>query len=126
MGRSNRGWTGVALTCIALLLLSASGCADAGVLTGEGLVAAQKAITVSDQGFNPNALTIPAGDTVTFQWFGQNTNMHQVIVTGLPSGTVTSTNQRTGVLQVVFPSGGNFSVVDSDNRGFTATVSVIQ
>ena len=126
MGLSHRGWTGFIMTSIAVVLLAVSGCADAGVLTGEGLVAAQKSITVSDQGFNPNALTIPAGDTVTFQWFGQNTNMHQVIVAGLPGGTITSTNQRTGTLQVVFSSGGNFSVSDSDNRGFTATVSVIQ
>ncbi|MDQ2890925.1 MAG: hypothetical protein M3R65_10315 [Gemmatimonadota bacterium] len=124
MSRSRRGWIGAIV--IGLVVLSVSACADAGVLTGEGLIAAQKSITVSDQGFNPNTLTIPAGDTLTFQWFGQNTNLHQVIVTGLPSGTVTSANQRTGSFQIVFPVGGTFNVSDSDNSGFSATVAVIQ
>jgi len=109
-----------------VVVLSAWACAGDGMLTGEGILSVQKVITVSDQGFNPSTLTLQVGDTLTFQWFGQNTNLHQVVVTGLPSGAVTSTNQRTVSFQVLFPTGGTFSISDNDNSGFTAMVTVIQ
>lgn len=76
------------------------------------------------EGFKPSALTVAAGDTVTFQWFGQNTHLHQVVVIGLPSGTATSANQKNGTFAVVFPTGGTYAIADND-ASFTATVSVI-
>jgi plastocyanin len=92
----------------------------------EGLRSSQKTVTVSDQGFKPDSLTIQTGDTVTFQWFGQNTNPHEVIIKELLNGMINSPSQRTGSFAVPFPRPGDYAVSDRDNAVFAATVVVIQ
>jgi plastocyanin len=92
--------------------------------SGEGIISAQKTMGVTDNGFSPSSLTIALGDTVTFSWFGNNTNAHKVVLNGVPNGT--SPSQITGSFKVAFTSLGTFKVIDGDKPANTGSITVLQ
>jgi plastocyanin len=65
-------------------------------------------VNVADiSGFTPSTLTVSAGDSVTFSWFGNNTYSHNVTFT---SDTVLhSPTQRSGLFTVTFPNPGTYN-----------------
>lgn len=66
-------------------------------------------IGVADvSGFTPNSLTVSAGATVTWSWFGNNTYAHNVVFTSdtaLDSGPP----QKVGLFTVTLPHAGTFN-----------------
>jgi len=115
-----------ALTC--LLALAALGglaaCEGPGVLSGENVLHAQNAITVNDNNLSPTNLTIQAGQSVTFSWFGNNTFAHQLQVTGSGGFNQTSPKQTVGSWVLTFPA-GVYTVVDLTRQSHTATITSI-
>jgi plastocyanin len=117
-----------AVTCLAVLAaLAALGglaCEGPGVLSGENVLHAQNAITVNDNNLSPTSLTIQAGQSVTFSWFGNNTFAHQLQVTGGGGFNQTSPKQTVGSWVVTFPA-GVYMVVDLTRQSHTATITAI-
>lgn len=104
---------------------SMAACKGPGILSGENVLQAQPAITVNDGGLNPNSLAILPGQVVTFTWFGNNTNAHELQVTGPGSFNQTSPKQIVGSWTVTFPAAGIYNVVDLLKQTNTATITVV-
>jgi plastocyanin len=120
MGKRVRSIVGLLVGVAAAVSVA---CYGHGILSGEGIVSSQRTMSVTDNGFSPSSLTILLGDTVTFSWFGNNTNKHQVDVQGVPSST--SPSQIAGSFKVAFTTLGTFTVVDLQKPVNTATITVL-
>lgn len=65
-------------------------------------------VNVADvSGFTPSTMTISAGDSVTFSWFGNNTYSHNVTFTS--DTALASPTQRSGLFVVTFLHPGSYS-----------------
>jgi plastocyanin len=65
-------------------------------------------VNVADiSGFTPSSITIAAGDSITFSWFGNNTYYHNVTFTS--DTTLASPTQRAGLFTVTFPNPGTYN-----------------
>ncbi len=76
--------------------------------------------TIDSGGFNPNAITVSVGSTVT--WMNNDTATHSVVS---DSGAFTSgAIAPGGTYSYAFPSAGTFSYHDSGNANMKGVVNV--
>jgi plastocyanin len=82
---------------------------------------AATAVAVTKTGFHPAAVTVPAGDTVT--WTNNDTARHQIVAdNGSFSSPVLAANQSYSHL---FRAGGTFAYHDGLHPALTATIAVV-
>jgi plastocyanin len=100
-----------------LLLLTVA----AALLVPQSSFAATTKVSVTKTGFHPVAVTVAAGDTVT--WTNGDTARHQIVAeTGSFSSPVLAPNQS---YSHVFAAGGTFAYRDAIHPSLRATVTVI-
>jgi plastocyanin len=78
-------------------------------VTNQGQVIAPTVpgVTVADvSGFTPSSITISAGDSITFSWFGNNTYAHNVTFT--TDTVLASPTQKLGLFTVTFAHAGTY------------------
>jgi len=109
-----------------LLVLAAAGvvaCADVepevlALADDVASVTDDPTITVSDNEFGPDELTVTAGTEVTWEWQGESE--HDVVGPGFQSAL-----QASGTFTHTFEEAGTYTFVCSPHRGMTGTVHVL-
>jgi len=77
-------------------------------------------VQVADFAFTPEAITIPSGTTVTWQWQG-TTSLHNVTFSGGP-GSIS--NRTSGSGQLTFNTQGSFNYSCTNHPSMTGSVTV--
>ena len=99
-----------------------SGCMDNDVSGGTEAVQAAvptTAVRVQDNNFDPEAIQVTAGDTVTWQWQGQND--HNVVADGFESPV-----QNSGSFEQRFENPGTYQYRCTLHGGMQGTVVVAE
>ena len=105
-------------------LVGLAGCGEGPVDTTARPTAS---VRVQDNSFNPQAVNLKVGGTVTWQWVGMD--YHSVTFTNLNDSTgtpITSNIQPVGTYQHTFPVAGTFSYYCLvHGGGMTGSVTVV-
>jgi plastocyanin len=80
-------------------------------------------VRVANNSFTPNAITIPNGTVVTWEWQG-TTSAHNVTFAAVTGAPTNIGNQTTGSAQRTFNTAGTFNYQCTNHAGMTATVTV--
>jgi adhesin/invasin len=80
-------------------------------------------VQVANNNFTPNAITIPNGTVVTWEWQG-TTSAHNVTFAAVTGAPTNIGNQTTGSAQRTFNTAGTFNYQCTNHAGMTATVTV--
>jgi amicyanin len=119
---------GIAGTALCLSLVSPGQAAPVGVdlaaVQGEAAPAAQQATSVEIMGYKyqPAALTIAVGDTVT--WTNHDTAPHNVVVTAGPEKFTSPTLQQGQTFTFTFTKAGSYSYYCSIHPDMKASITV--
>lgn len=107
----------VALSALALTACSTTDEPAAVAPTGPNVV------TVADMAYSPAALTIEAGETVT--WFFDDTVQHDVVGLDDASSLLNSSLMTTGEYSQTFDEPGTYEYVCTIHPNMTGTVTVL-
>jgi plastocyanin len=80
-------------------------------------------VAVANNSFTPNAITVPLGSTVTWQWQG-TTAAHNVTFAATPGAPADVGNMTSGSAQRTFNTAGTFNYQCTNHVGMTASVTV--
>ncbi len=96
---------------------------SAGTVVAPTTTPASDAVSITNAGFQPNALTVKVGDTVT--WTNNDAAAHTA--TSDTSGAFDSGPINTGTtFQFTFSRGGTFTYRSTSDSGWAGTVTVTQ
>jgi plastocyanin len=115
-------WLLVASASAAVVALAAVAApSGAGIAASERL-RADRTVTVGDNTFNPNAVTITVGETVT--WTNTGSNPHNVRFTDRSVGDPQTPSNSAWSVMRTFDAAGTFSYYCEVHAGMTGTVNV--
>ena len=80
-------------------------------------------ITVTDNAFIPNSMTVPVNTTVTFAWSGP-TSPHNITFAATPGAPSNEGNRTTGSVTRDFTTAGTFNFTCTNHAGMAGTVTV--
>jgi plastocyanin len=107
-----------------------SATATANGLTGTPSVTFSSTVTivttvqVANNNFTPNAITVPAGTVVTWDWGAGPTSAHNVTFANTPGHPLDIGNMTSGSAQRTFSTAGVFNYQCTNHVGMTGTVTV--